>query len=155
MKKQFRIAAFSLLFGSFSLAAPGLAQDPSPGPPPDGAGPGGGGRGGRRGGAMDPDRQLQMLTKRLKLTSDQQEKIKPILADRATQMGSIRNDSSLQPDDRREKMRTLMTDTNSKIEGVLTDKQKKSYQSMEQERRERMQNRQGGGGAAPPEPPPQ
>lgn len=139
MNKRFRIAAFSFSLALGSLTLPAFAQEPAPqGPPPEGAGPGG-----RRGG-MDPDRQLQMLTKRLKLNTDQQEKIKTILTDRATQMGSIRNDSSLQPDDRREKMRTLMTDTNSKVEAVLTDKQKKTYKEMEQERRERMRNWQGG-----------
>lgn len=147
MRKQFRDAALLVVLGGLTFAAPGaIAQEPSQGPPPDGAGPG---PGGPRGGAMDPDRQLKMLTKRLKLNSDQQDKIKNILQDRANQMQTIRNDSSLQPADRREKVRTLMTDTSSKIEGMLDDKQKESYKKLEQERRGRMRERIGS--EAPPE----
>ena len=47
----------------------------------------GGGGGGRRGGVT-----LDALTTRLKLTPDQQEKIKPILADRDTQMTALRGE---------------------------------------------------------------
>src|SRR5215467_1400306 len=52
------------------------------------------GEGGRRA-PMSADEQLKRMTKDLKLTSDQQSKIKPILADQQKKMDDLRNDSSL------------------------------------------------------------
>jgi periplasmic protein CpxP/Spy len=99
----------------------------------------GGGGGGRRGGVS-----LDTLTTRLKLTPDQQEKIKPILADRDTQMTALRSDQS---DDRRAKMMKLRTDTNDKINAVLTPEQQAEFKKMNDE----MAARMGGGGAPPPQ----
>src|SRR5205085_2914415 len=64
-----------------------LAQDNPPppadqnqaGPPP----------GGRRGMRMDPDRQLERLTRELSLTTDQQGQIKPLLVDRQQKMQAL------------------------------------------------------------------
>ena len=150
MKKQFYVVTAALIatgvIGMLSVSLQATPQESSQnaapqGPPPDGPG-------GRR--APDPDRQVQMMSKRLKLSADQQTQVKSILTDRATQMEAIRNDSSLQQADRREKMRSLMTDTNSKIEAALNDKQKTQYKQMMEERRERMRDR-GGDAPAPPQ----
>ena len=96
---------------------------------------------GQRGGGMT----LDMLTTRLKLTDDQQTKIKPILADRDTQNAAIRGDQSLAREDRMAKMMKLRTDTDGKINAILTDDQKAEYKKMNDEMRARM-----GGGGAPP-----
>lgn len=88
---------------------------------------------------MDPERQVKMLTKKLNLTADQQTQIRSILTERQQQFESIRNDSSLAPKDRREKMRSLREDSETKIKGVLTDSQKQTYDQMQQQMRERMQ----------------
>lgn len=96
---------------------------------------------GQRGGGMT----LDMLTTRLKLTDDQQAKIKPILADRDTQNAAIRGDQSLEREDRMAKMMKLRTDTDSKINAILTDDQKTEFKKMNDEMRARM-----GGGGAPP-----
>ena len=101
----------------------------------------GGGGGGRRGGVT-----LDALTTRLKLTPEQQEKIKPILADRDTQMTALRGDQSASQDDRRAKMMKLRNDTNDKINAVLTDDQKAEFKKMNDEMAARM-----GGGGAPPQ----
>ncbi len=60
-----------------------VAQDtpPAGGPPP-------GQMQGR--GGMDPERQLQMLTERLSLTSDQQAQVKTILAEQHQKMQALR-----------------------------------------------------------------
>jgi Spy/CpxP family protein refolding chaperone len=104
----------------------------------------GGGGGGRRGGVT-----LDQLTTRLKLTPEQQEKIKPILADRDTQMTAMRGDTSASQDDRRAKMMKLRTDTNDKINAVLTPDQQAEFKKMNDEMAARMGG--GGGGAAPPQ----
>jgi hypothetical protein len=101
--------------------------------------------------AMNPDERAQRLSKRLKLSDEQTGQVKSILSDRVQQMQSIRQDTSLQPQDRRAKMQSLRQDTDNKIRGVLNDNQKKKYDAMEQQMQQRMQHRRtqegnGGGG---------
>jgi periplasmic protein CpxP/Spy len=89
----------------------------------------------------DPQHQLQVLTKRLNLTDDQQKQILPILTDRQQQMESIRNDSSLSQKDRIAKMRSVREESDSKIKAVLTDDQKQTFDQMQQQMRERAHER--------------
>lgn len=90
---------------------------------------------------MDPDQQVQRLSKRLKLSDEQKSQIKPILTDQMQQMQNIRQDTSLQPEDRRTKMRSVREDATNKIKAVLNDDQKKKYDDMQQQMRDRMQQR--------------
>ena len=94
------------------------------------------------------DDQVKMMSDRLNLTPDQQTKIKPILEDQRTQAQALMKDESLSDDDRRNKMRTLRESTNSKIRDVLTDDQKKQFDEMQQQMRDR--GRQQPGGDNPP-----
>ena len=129
MNRQLCSLAFSALLGmGVAMAAP---QEQNPAPAPNAA------PAPHR--QMDPDHQLKMLTKHLNLTDDQQKQILPILTDRQQQFESIRNDSSLAPKDRREKMRTLREDSETKIKAVLNDDQKQKYDEMQKQMRERMQ----------------
>jgi len=100
-------------------------------------------------GPMSVDDQLKNLTDRLSLTADQQGKIKPILEDRNQQMQALRNDQSLTQDDRRTKGRAIQEASTQKIRDVLTDDQKKKYDDMQQEMRDRQRQRQGGGDSNP------
>ena len=132
MKKQIFTLALSGFLGiGIAIAAP-VPQDQSDSSHAHG------GMGGRQ---MDPDRELQRLSKRLNLTDDQKNQIKPILADRQQQMRSLMQDSSLQPNDRHEKMRSIMEDTSNKVKAVLNDDQKAKFDQMQQQMRERMQQR--------------
>ncbi len=105
--------------------------------------------GGRRGGVT-----IEQLTERLKLTPDQVEKIKPILADQQTQMGALRGDTSLSQDDRMSKMMKIRTDSTTKINAVLTPDQQTEYKKMQAEMMQRGPGGGGGGGGAPAGPPP-
>ena len=66
----------------------------------------------------------------------------PIFADRQTQMQSVWSDSSLTPEDRRAKMQGISQDSNSKIEAVLNDAQKKQFEQIIQKRQERRQQQE-------------
>jgi periplasmic protein CpxP/Spy len=132
VKKQIFTLALSGFLGIGIVMAAPAPQDQSDSPH---AHPGMGGR------QMDPDREVQRLGKRLNLTDDQKNQIKPILADRQQQMRSLMQDSSLQPNDRHEKMRSIMEDTNNKVKAVLNDAQKAKFDQMQQQMRERMQQR--------------
>ena len=144
MMLNFRSSRIALvaLSGLLMVGSAGavLAQAPQ-GPPP------GGGRGGGRGGVT-----VEQLTDRLKLTPDQVEKIKPILADQQTQMGALRGDTSLSQDDRMAKMMKIRTDSTTKINAVLTPDQQAEYKKMQAEMMQRGPG--GGGGGAPAGPPP-
>lgn len=122
---------------------PALAQDTAPsGPPPGGRGFGGPGMGAR---------QLEMLTRRLSLTTDQQTQVKAILDDNQKQMEALRNDTSTSREEKRPKMMAIRKSSDDKIRATLTDDQKTKFDAMQAEMRERMGRR----GDGPPPPPPQ
>jgi periplasmic protein CpxP/Spy len=75
------------------------------------------------------------MAKKLGLTPDQVSKIEPILADRDQQMQSLRSDTTLAPQDRRAKVRSVRHDSDGKIEALLSDSQKQQYEQMKQSRR--------------------
>ena len=120
--------------------APVLAQDAAPGPPQ-------GQSGGRMAGMQG--RQLEMMTQKLNLTTDQQTQIKAIQSDTMKQMMALREDTSLSQTDKQSKLMDLRTASQSKIRAVLTDEQKPKFDEMQTQMRERMKERQQGG------PPPQ
>lgn len=136
------------LGGMLALGVTGaaFAQDTPPPPPPDqsqaGPPPEGGGRGMR----MDPNRQLERMTRELNLTSDQQEKIKPVLLERQQKMQALMQNQSLSQEDRRAQMRTIMEGSNNSIKANLTDDQKQKFDAMQQQRM-----RRGGPGGPPPD----
>ena len=123
----------------------------------------GGPDGGMHGhGRMDPEQRLAHMTKRYNLTSDQQSRIKPILADEQQQMMSMRGDTAMSRQDKMTKMQSMHQENQQKISAVLTDDQRKKYdadqQKMQERRAEHMHQHDGPGGAegqAPPPPQPQ
>jgi periplasmic protein CpxP/Spy len=130
---------FVLLVTSLLGAAAFAQQNPAPPPPSGGDQPQG-----QRRGMPSVDDQVKMMSDRLNLTPDQQTKIKPVLEDQRTQAQALRKDESLSDDDRRSKMRTLRESTNSKIRDVLTDDQKKQFDEMQQQMRDRGRPQPGG-----------
>ncbi len=101
-------------------------------------------RGGWHHGHEDPAQRTQELTKKLKLTSDQQSKVQDALQSEHSQMESMRQDSSLSEQDRHTKMREIRKSTDDQIRGTLTAAQQKKWDEMRAERDQRMQNRHGG-----------
>ena len=131
MKNPIRMFAVSTILGAgLALAAP---QAPDQQAPPEN----GQAIHGHR--QMDPSREVKMLTKRLNLSSDQQNQLLPILTDQQQQMRAIFNDSSLSPQDRRAKMQTVRQDSDTKITAILNDSQKQTWEQMKKEQKERME----------------
>lgn len=93
---------------------------------------------------MDPDRQLQHLTREPNLSSEQQSQIKPLLVDQQQKMQALFQDQSVAQEDRQAKAKSITEDTHNKIEALLTDEQKQKFAAM----RQRMRN---GGGGPPPQ----
>jgi Spy/CpxP family protein refolding chaperone len=152
----------SLVLTGFLATGVMLAQEPGSAPDQNAPQTEGGGMGGHRGGRMmDPDQRLAHMTKRYKLTADQQSQIKPILQDEQQQMQSMRSDTTSSREDKRSKMQSMHQASQQKIEAVLTDEQKQKFeadqQKMEQRRSEHMHGGAEGGappsGGQPPAPP--
>jgi periplasmic protein CpxP/Spy len=121
------------LTGLLSLAGGvALAQDNAA--PPQGEGQWGHGHHG-----MNPEAQLQHLTKQLNLTADQQTQIKPILESRDQQMKQLWQDQSLAASDRHAKMKTIQEDSRTKIEAVLNSTQKQEFEAMQERAHDRAQ----------------
>lgn len=112
-------------------------------------GPGGGHRG-----MMSPDQRLQHLTKMLKLTSDQQAKIKPMLEQEQTQMQSLHQDTSMSQQDRWAKAKTIRQSTNEQIKSALTPDQQTKFTQMQERQMEHM-GHGGMGQGQPQQAPPQ
>jgi periplasmic protein CpxP/Spy len=66
---------------------------------------------------------LQQAVQELNLNDDQKGKVKDIFTDAKTKREAIFQDSSLNQDQKRDKMKALREDTLSKVNGVLTPEQ--------------------------------
>jgi Spy/CpxP family protein refolding chaperone len=151
MKRQLCSLVITGLLATGVMLAQEAGSAPEQSAPQTEAGGMGGHHGGHR---MD----AAHMTKRYKLTADQQSQIKPILQDEQQQMESMHSDTATSRQDKMEKMKSMHESDNQKIEAVLNDEQKQKYeadqQKMQARRGQRMQGGQGGSEGAPPPPPP-
>jgi hypothetical protein len=137
MKNRVLCLALSSVLGLGAAIAAQTAQDQSSAPQPaapQAQAPAGHEHGRRQ---ADPNRQIQMLTKKLNLTADQQNQLLPILTDRQQQMAAIWNDNSLSKQDRHAKVRAIREESKNKIEAVLNTNQKQTYEQMLQHQHHR------------------
>ncbi|MBB6187785.1 hypothetical protein [Rhodanobacter sp. MP7CTX1] len=91
----------------------------------------------------DPQQQVARLSRKLQLTPAQAAKLEPILQSRQQQMQQLRADTSMTPSDRRAKMRSIMQDSNTQLQSILTDSQKQQYQQMQQQAMQRRLDKKG------------
>src|ERR1700690_1581338 len=135
-------AALAALLGLGVGAGNAFGQDTQDTPPPpqqsDGQASPGMGRGMGRRPMESVDDQIKNLTKKLKLSDDQQAKLKPILEKQRKQVEKMHNDSSLSREDRFSKMQDLRQSSDTQIKSVLTEEQQKDFDKMRADQRERM-----------------
>ena len=150
MSKQ-RLLVF-IAAGAISIAATFAAAQDSPANEPQSP-PAMQGNGGWHHGPPDPAQRTQELTKRLKLTSDQQTKVMDILQSEKSQMESLRQDTSTPQQDRRAKMMDIHKTGDTQIRALLDPTQQKKWDEMQARREQMMQNRHQGGSDQPAPPP--
>ena len=145
-----------LAAGLISITAPFAAAQASNDSPPNNQQPAQG-NGGWHHGPPDPAQRTQALTKKLKLTSDQQTKVQDILQSEHSRMESLRQDTSLSQQDRRTKMMDIRKNTDTQIRALLDSNQQKKWDEMQANRGQWGQNRRHGPPDAgdQPGPPPQ
>ena len=88
---------------------------------------------GEHAGVPTAEGQLTFLTAKLDLTSDQQEKIKPILQELHDTTVKVVQDQSLSGEERLGKVRDSRYTADKKIRAILNDGQKKKLDQVEQE----------------------
>jgi protein CpxP len=140
------------LAGVVYSVTPSVAQDSPSSEPPSmqAGGPPDHGRG-----RFDPAQRTEMLTKHLKLNSDQQAKVLDILKSQQSQMESLRSDTSTPQQDRRSKMMDLHKATDDQIRGVLDSNQQKKWDEMQSKRQQWQGHRHEGQAPAAPDVAPQ
>jgi periplasmic protein CpxP/Spy len=80
---------------------------------------------------FDPQKRTEMLTKQLKLTSDQQAKVLDIFKSEQSQMEGLHSDTSMSQDDRRAKMMDIHKASNDQIRALLDPNQQKKFDAMQ------------------------
>jgi Spy/CpxP family protein refolding chaperone len=86
-----------------------------------------------------PEQVVNVLANKLALSDAQKNAITPIIADRQQKMKDLMSDSS--PGRQRgRQMRQIMSDSDAKINAILTPDQQQKYAQLEQERREQRQH---------------
>jgi Spy/CpxP family protein refolding chaperone len=85
-------------------------------------------------------RQLARLEKIAKITPDQETKITPIISNFVDQLVAVRNDSSLQPDQRKAKQKDLRKEYNRQLRSLLTPEQKQALKNAKGQKQGRGQD---------------
>jgi periplasmic protein CpxP/Spy len=98
----------------------------------------------RHHGAPDPAERTRELTEHLKLTSDQQTKVREALESEHSQIESLHQDTSLSQQERHSKMMEIRKNTDDQIRGLLDSNQQKKWDKMQARREQWMQNHHGG-----------
>ena len=70
------------------------------------------------------EKRLKRASKRLNLTDEQKEKIRPIFQDEQKQMNEIEAESTLTPQQKHKKMRQIRLASRSQMDAILTPEQK-------------------------------
>ena len=131
MLKQYLLVL--LAASLISIAAPFAAAQSSNDSPPNNQQPSQG-NGGWHHAPPDPAQRTQELTKKLKLTSDQQTKVQDILQSEHSQMESLHQDASLSQQDRHGKMMDIRKTTDTQIRALLDSNQQKKWDEMQAKR---------------------
>lgn len=75
-----------------------------------------------------PEYRLDMMTRRLGLSEEQQARIKPILAEEDQQLKALRGNDTYNRDERRSRLQELNTSTYEKIKPILTPEQQQKHE---------------------------
>jgi len=73
------------------------------------------------------EERMNRIDEAVKLTDEQKPKVKAALEEAQKQMMEARNAA---PEERRDKMQTIMADTDKKMKGILTPEQYEKYKAM-------------------------
>ena len=123
MKLNKTLMMAALIAGSLFTADVAVRAQIATNSPPAGAN--------RQGGPAARGRMnFDAIAKRLALTDDQKTKAKPVFVEMMQKMRDLRQDSSLQPADRRAKVKEIRDAATVKLKDILTAEQLDKWQKM-------------------------
>ena len=85
-------------------------------------------------------RQLARLQKIAQITPDQQTKITPVISNFVDQLVAVRNDSALQPDEKKARQKELRKQYNQQLRLLLTPAQKQALKNAKGQKQGKGQN---------------
>jgi Spy/CpxP family protein refolding chaperone len=88
-----------------------------------------------------PDQVVSMLASKLSLSDEQKNAITPIIADRQQKLKALMSDAATPRRQRGQQARQIMSDSNAKINAILTPDQQTKYAQIEQQMRDQMRQR--------------
>ncbi|HZQ24716.1 MAG TPA: hypothetical protein VFA89_18150 [Terriglobales bacterium] len=95
--------------------------------------------------ANDPaENRVRAIANQLDLTPQQRDQIRPIVKQEAERIEAVKNDTSLSPEQKQEKIREIHQTYRPQIANVLTPEQKRKFKEMKQEGREHRRGMHGG-----------
>ena len=80
--------------------------------------------------APNPQKQAEMISKKLNLSADQTAKLTPILTDRAQKFQALMQDQSLTPEQRHAQMKSIHENTEQQLATVLSPDQLQQLKTM-------------------------
>jgi len=87
------------------------------------------------------DEVVGLLAEKLFLSNDQKSRIAPIIADRQQKLKAILADTSSRPMQQRRKAKEVLSDSDKKINTILTLDQQQKYTQVEQQIQKQMKQR--------------
>lgn len=138
---KFGLTALLAVTGLLAFGPLAQAQEKKPDSPPAQER---GARGNRQGQGQRQD-QLKRMTDELKLTAEQQEKVKAALKEQTDKMAALRQDTALSREDRQKKTQELRTALTAKLKTILTTEQFDKWEKLRPQQGQRRGQGQGQG----------
>lgn len=88
-----------------------------------------------------PGEVISIMGNKLSLSDDQKAQLAPIIADRQQRMKAIMADTASRPMQRRRQAKEVMSDSDKKINAILSPDQQQKYAELEQQMREQFKRR--------------
>ncbi len=81
--------------------------------------------------------KAEKMTKHLSLTDDQQKQVYDILYNQATQVDALRGNKEMTKESRREQMKSLRSDTDTKLSGVFNTEQIEKWNKFKENKKQK------------------
>lgn len=86
----------------------------------------------------------EKMTKNLELTNDQSTQVYDIMYSQATQVDALRNNKDITKESRKEQMKAIFQDSDSKLQGIFSKEQTEKWNKWKEKKKEKHMNKKKG-----------
>jgi hypothetical protein len=90
-----------------------------------------------------PEERVETLGAKLNLSAEQKEKLLPVVARQQEQLQALASDTSMSRRKKMRELRDVQQETDEKVLAILTSEQKKQYQELRKEQKQKVRERLG------------